>query len=84
MVRLMLKYSDDGKDATKIYSKEQIDYIKSIGFEVDFTDMSDDDWCNLEETVGDKLVLECLDENYCPNEEGIMCKSILDLLPIED
>lgn len=32
----------------------------------------------IEEAVGDYLNLHCLDENYNPNEGGLICESILD------
>ena len=34
----------------------------------------------IEEAVGDYLNLHCLDKNYKPNEEGLICESILDSL----
>jgi len=34
--------------------------------------------------VGDYLTLHCLDENYNPNEYGIICEEILDILADED
>lgn len=34
----------------------------------------------IEEKVGDYLALKCLDKNYNPNEEGLMCENILDYI----
>jgi hypothetical protein len=82
----MPRYADDGKDATQIYSEKQIKYLQSLGLNFDYSNMTDENWCNLEETVGDKLTLECLDatDDYKPNEEGELCYSILNLIPTED
>jgi hypothetical protein len=80
---VMPRYEND-KDATKIYSKEQIEYMKSIGLDFDYSNMTDENWCKIENTVGNKLTLECLDENDNPNKEGLFCYSILDLLPTDD
>jgi hypothetical protein len=81
----MPRYEDD-RDATKIYSKEQIEYMKSLGLNFDYANMTDNNWCELEETVGDRLTLGCLDvdNDYKPNDEGMFCYSILDLLPTDD
>lgn len=35
------------------------------------------DLSDLEDQVGDYLVLKSLDENYMPNEEGRICEDIL-------
>ncbi len=62
------------------FSEEQITFMRSIGLNLDFNNLSDDDWVNIEDTVGDYLTLQCLDEDYKPNDEGMMCYSILDSL----
>ena len=54
--------------------KEYIDFLNSIGIDPNL------DEADLEEKVGDYLTLNCLDENYQPNKEGIMCYKILDYL----
>lgn len=62
--------------------EEQIAFMKKIGVPVrDFHHPTDDDWITIEDYVGDYLTLKCLDRNYNPNEEGMMCYSILDSLP---
>ena len=43
--------------------------IKAYGYRVKIDDL-----------VSDYLVTHCLDEKYNPNEEGIMCESILDYI----
>ncbi len=64
-----------------LFTNEQIQYMRSIGLNYDFDNLTADEWINIEDVIGDKLTLECLDENYKPNEEGMMCYSILDRLP---
>lgn len=57
-----------------IMSEKQKEFLVSIG--IDPTDELD----VIEDKVGDYLTLNCLDENYNPNEEGLMCESILDYI----
>lgn len=40
----------------------------------------DKDLSEIEDAVNDYLMLKCFDENYNPNEEGMMCESILDYI----
>lgn len=52
----------------------QIKFLQKIGVDPD---------ANLdviEEAVGDYLTLHCLDENYNPTTEGLICESILDYI----
>ena len=53
-------------------NEKQILLLKKIGVDIN----AEPDI--LEEAVGDYLNLHCLDENYKPNEEGLICESILD------
>lgn len=55
-------------------TEKQIEFLKSIGIE------PDEDEAVIEEKVGDYLTLNCLDENYNPNEQGLICESILDYI----
>lgn len=55
-------------------TEKQIEFLKSIGIE------PDEDEVVIEEKVGDYLTLNCLDENYNPNEQGLICESILDYI----
>lgn len=50
------------------------DFLVSIGIN------PNSDLDTIEDKVGDYLTLKCLDENYNPNEEGLMCQSILDYI----
>lgn len=64
-----------------IFTSEEILFMKDIGLEINFSEPSDDDWVRVEEVIGDKLVLSGFDENYEPNDVGIMCENIIDKIP---
>ena len=53
-------------------SEEQKNFLISIGIN------PNDDLDKIDDLVSDYLVMHCLDEEYNPNEEGLMCESILD------
>ena len=55
-------------------SEKQKEFLVSIGID------TNDELDVIEDKVGDYLTLNCLDENYNPNEEGLMCESILDYI----
>ncbi len=38
------------------FSEEQITYMRSLGLNFDFTNLSSDDWVNIEDTVADRLM----------------------------
>ena len=63
-----------------MFSEEQIFFMKSLGLELDFENLSDDDWSSIEDVVADKLEVSGFDENYNITPIGTMCESILDLL----
>ena len=60
-----------------VFSADEIELLARLGIPTSFSDYTDDDWCALEEKVGDHLLLKCLDENYCPNSDGLICEDIL-------
>lgn len=64
-----------------MFTQEEIELMQRAGSDFDFDHLSDEEWCELEETVGDYLTLHCLNENYEPNHEGLLCESILAKLP---
>lgn len=65
-----------------VFSKEEQEYIvKALKLDFDFSDLSSEEWIQLEDTAGDRLTLHCLDKDHNPNEEGLMCERILDKLP---
>ena len=57
-----------------IMSEKQKEFLVSIGID------PNDELDVIEDKVGDYMTLNCLDENYNPNEEGLMCESILDYI----
>lgn len=57
-----------------VMSEKQKEFLVSIGID------PNDELDVIEDKVGDYLTLNCLDENYNPNEEGLMCESILDYI----
>lgn len=57
-----------------IMSEKQKEFLVSIGIDPNY------ELDVIEDKVGDYLTLNCLDENYNPNEEGLMCESILDYI----
>ena len=60
---------------------EEKRYInEKLNLNVDFDNMSDDDWIRIEDAVGDRLTLHCLGKDYEPNDEGRFCYAILDKL----
>ena len=59
------------------FTEKQKELIKSIGLNVDFDNLSDDDICDIMLAVGDELTLHGLDEHYEPNERGKICEEIL-------
>ena len=64
-----------------MFTDKEIQLMNSLGLSYNFDNLTDDEWCNLEEVVGDHLTLKCLDDDYDPNEEGLMCEDILAKLP---
>lgn len=67
-----------------MFSDEEIALMRSIGLDCDFNNLSEEDdyWADIEEKVGEFLTLKCLDKNYEPDDNGIICKSILNKIPV--
>ena len=63
------------------FTDEEIHLMESLGLDLDFKNLSDDDWGIIEDTVGDYLVMSTLDENQEPTEESQICYAILDKIP---
>lgn len=59
------------------FTEKQIEFMKELGLNFDFSKLSNDERCEIEEQVGNELILHCLDENYEPNECGLICEDIL-------
>lgn len=62
------------------YNNNQIEFMKKIGISIDFNNISDEDYVEIEEKVSDYLQKKGFNEDYSPNKEGKMCESILDML----
>ena len=60
---------------------EQTRLINKILPQIDLdSDLTDDELILMEDELGDYLTLHCLDEDYEPNREGIVCEDILEIL----
>lgn len=67
-----------------LFTDEEVRLMRKIGLDYDFAHperLSNDEWVSIEDTVGDEWTLRCLDENYVPNADGIICQNILAKLP---
>ncbi len=66
-----------------MFTDKEIKFMKSIGLNCDFNNLSEENdyWAEIEDAVGDALVLTGLDENYYPNEIGWICEGIIDKIP---
>lgn len=64
-------------------SNKQIAFLAEHGIVFDFDHMSEDDFADLEQALGDLLVLKGLDLNYDDNEIGRQAREIMDLLADE-
>lgn len=63
-----------------MFTEKEKSFMRECGLNLDFDNLSDDDYVEIEEVIGNKLTLECLDDNYNPNEDGLLCEEILDKL----
>ena len=65
-----------------IFNSEQIKFMQSLGLNFDYNNLSDEDYVMIEDVVGNKYTFGGVDWNndYTPNEVGLMCESILDIL----
>lgn len=59
------------------FDEKEILLLNKLGF---YKIENDDDLDKLEDEVADYLSLYCFDENYEPNQDGLICESILDKL----
>lgn len=62
------------------FAHEQIIFIKSLGLEVDFNNLSVDNLMQIEEVVANELQRSGFDENYNITDVGKICESILDII----
>ena len=63
-----------------MFDDKQIEFLKTLGIDIDFKHPSDDDLVMVEDAVAEKLQVSGFDEEYEITEIGKMCESILDLL----
>ena len=63
-----------------MFSEEQMNYIMALGLQLDFDNLSDDDYFAIENIVADRLQMAGFDLEYCVTEEGVKCEEILDTL----
>lgn len=63
-----------------MFTEKQIDFIRSLGLEVDFNNLSDDSLIQIEESVANELQQSGFDVGDNITDVGKMCESILDEL----
>lgn len=65
-----------------MFTDKQIDFMRSIGLNFNFSNLSEDDYFTIEDLVGEWLQLHGIDETgEDVNEIGRMCVSVLNALP---
>lgn len=67
-----------------MFLSEQIKFMKSLGLNMDFSKLSDDDYCKIEDTVGDTYTEEVQNHPNEVTDKILMCESILDKLSQDD
>lgn len=63
-----------------MFDQKEIEFIRSLGIETDFENLSDDILVKIEDIVSEDLQKSGFDENYKITDKGKMCESILDKL----
>lgn len=64
------------------FTDKQIEFMREIGIKSNFDNLSDDDYIEIEEKVGDKLQISGFNKNNEITKIGKMCESILDLMNV--
>ena len=65
-----------------MFTEREKTYMRQIGLsDLNFDDLSDDDWARLEDLVGDRLEIAGMDKEYKPTKEGFICEEILSKIP---
>lgn len=62
------------------FNENQIYFMKNIGISINFDDISDDDYFEIEEKISKYLQIKGFNDDYSINRDGEICESILDLL----
>lgn len=67
-----------------MFTDNEVNLMRAIGLDCDFNALSEDDdyWAEIEDKVGEYLTLKCLDDDYEPDANGVICESILDKMPL--
>lgn len=63
-----------------MFTEKQVAFIQSLGLEVDFNNLSDDNLIQIEESVANELQQSGFDISDNITDVGEMCESILDTL----
>lgn len=63
-----------------MFTEKQVAFIQSLGLEVDFNNLSDDNLIQIEESVANELQRSGFDISDNITDVGEMCESILDTL----
>lgn len=65
-----------------MFNNQQIKYMQEqLNLNLDFNNLSDDDWVKIEDIVGTRLQTHGLSKNNSPTKDAIMCDSILSKIP---
>ena len=67
-----------------MFSQKQVEFMKSIGLDMDFLRLSDNDYCKIEDKVGDVYTEEVQAHPNIVTDKILMCESILDKLSEDD
>lgn len=63
-----------------MFTKEQIAFMRSIGLKLDFSNLSSEDYVQIEETVGDVYTAEVQEHEKEVTSNILLCEAILDKL----
>lgn len=67
------------------FDREQIELLKKLDLEFDFTgDLDMDEILDIDAAVSEYLIEYGIDDDDMTNEEGYICESILEMLDEED
>lgn len=66
------------------FTEEEKNFLKRFNFGYEVTkDLSDEQGAYVCDCIAQYLVINCFDENYNINYEGVLCESILDKIADE-
>ena len=63
-----------------MFSEKQIAFMRSIGLDLDFSNLTDEDYVRIEDVVGGIYTSEVQEYKQGAAEVAFMCESILDTL----